>query len=90
MLGKWAREQLNGGRVRVFLGAGGALFTTIPVVHDAFPSVAAAHDPELKRRLAAVEALQRTIDDRVDAIVIRTGDLMRSCDAQKQRMKAKE
>lgn len=66
LLRSWAEEQAKGGPVRVFIGVGGALFTTMPIVHQFMPP---GRDLALYRRVEKVEIDVADAHRRVDQVV---------------------
>lgn len=67
----WAEEQAKGGPVRVFIGVGGALFTTMPIVHQHMPP---GRDIALYRRVETVEAHVAESHRRHDRAVVTLGE----------------
>lgn len=74
LLRKWAEEQAKGGPVRVFLGVGDALFTTMPIIHQYMPP---GRDIALYRRVEALEESTADAHRRIDRAVTEMGDLAR-------------
>jgi hypothetical protein len=74
MLKMWAREQDKGGPIRVFLGVGGGLYTTMAIVHQYMPP---GRDIALYRRVEAIESDIADAHRRIDREVIRAGDVER-------------
>lgn len=74
LLRSWAEEQSKGGPIRVFIGVGGALFTTLPVVHQHMPP---GRDLALYRRVEAVEVDVADAHRRIDQTVVRVTEVER-------------
>lgn len=74
LLKMWAEEQSKGGPVRVFIGVGGALFTTMPIVHQHMPP---GRDLALYRRVEVVEADVAEAHQRIDRAVAQVGEVER-------------
>lgn len=74
LLRAWAREQAKGGPVRVFVGAGGGLYTTMPIIHQYMPP---GRDLELYRRVGALEADTADAHRRIDQQAVRLSELER-------------
>ena len=74
LLRSWAEEQAKGGPVRVFIGVGGALFTTMPIVHQHMPP---GRDLALYRRVAVIEADVAESHRRIDRVVTQVGEVER-------------
>lgn len=74
LLKMWAEEQAKGGPVRVFIGVGGALFTTMPIVHQYMPP---GRDLALYRRVEAVETEVSDAHRRLDRTVAAVNELER-------------
>lgn len=74
LLRSWAEEQARGGPIRVFIGVGGALFTTMPVVHQYMPP---GRDIVLYRRVEVLEVDVADLTRRVDQDATRLSDIER-------------
>lgn len=74
LLRVWAEEQAKGGPIRVFIGVGGALFTTLPVVHQHMPP---GRDLALYRRVASLEVDVANAHHRIDQTALRMTEIER-------------
>lgn len=74
LLKKWADEQLKGGPIRVFVGVGNGLYTTMAVVHQYMPP---GRDMALYRRMESVESDVADAHRRIDREVMRVGEVER-------------
>jgi hypothetical protein len=74
LLRSWAEEQARGGPIRVFIGVGGALYTTLPVVHQYMPP---GRDIALYRRVEALEVDVADAHRRIDQGAIRLTEIER-------------
>lgn len=75
MLRMWAEEQANGGPNRVFVGVGGALYTTLPVVHQYMPP---GRDLALYRRVETLEKDVAEAHKRIDRNAMRLTEVERA------------
>lgn len=67
----WAREQADGGPVRVFVADSGAFNTTIAVLHKELPC-AAAVDTHIQGRIVAAEASMVDMHRKLDLLHVET------------------
>lgn len=74
LLRSWAEEQARGGPIRVFIGVGGALYTTLPVVHQHMPP---GRDLALYRRVETVEHDVAHAHQRLDQHAVRLSEMER-------------
>lgn len=74
LLKMWADEQLKGGPIRVFVGVGGGLYTTMAIVHQYMPP---GRDLALYRRMETVESDVADAHRRIDREVVRVGEVER-------------
>ena len=74
LLRSWADEQARGGPIRVFIGTGGALFTTLPVVHQFMPP---GRDLALYRRVETLEVDVADAHRRIDQTAVRLSEMER-------------